>query len=181
MLEQPLTKYLQMLLEKKANAAEAFTTLTFTYNAMHTKQEQKERLRIAAQIKNNLTWNELFSKESKLIEETITKEEELNAHIEKHTQRWFWITRDYEDPVLTKKDVIEKIKETLKEEDVETKADKAEKEKHEVEKRIIEKETELQLNEEEKRFFAIMREGITLKELRKKLVSQSLYYFDHVI
>ena len=26
-----------------------------------------------------------------------------------------------------------------------------------------------------------MREGITLKELRKKLVSQSLYYFDHVI
>ena len=104
-------------------------------------------MRIAAQIKNNTIWNELFSKESKLIEETITKEEELNAHIEKHTQRWFWITRDYEDPVLTKKDVIEKIKETLKEEDVETKADKAEKEKHEVEKRIIEKETELQLNE----------------------------------
>jgi len=182
-LEQPLTKHLQNVLEERCakDAASAFTILTSSYDAMHTRQEEKERLQIAMQIKKNKEWNDIFLKETKEIEEAVGKDNELLALIEKHLERWFWITRDYEDPVLTKNDVLEKIKETLNAHDVEKKAHEAEHEQQGIERKIVEKEKELQLSEEERRFFAIMREGITLKELRKKIVSQSLYYFDAVI
>lgn len=194
-LERPLTKYLQEVIKNKTDktdknkrgektAVNAFTVLTSALEAMYGKQEEKERLEIAFYISKNKELAELFKKNIKHIgnlEKELPKYEELNNAITRHTEDYFWITRDYEDPVLTKRDFLEKIQETLKHGKIEEKRKKALEERKEHEKQIKAVEKHLCLSEKEKRFFKIMRTGVYLKELRKSIVSQSLFYFDNVL
>jgi phosphohistidine swiveling domain-containing protein len=183
-LEEPLTKHLKGILEKKLNgkkAAEAFTSLTFTIDAMHPKKEEKDHLQIALSIVNNPRYKKLFSQDLKTIEKELSSFSVLNDAIDVHTQKHFWMARDYEDPVLTKSDFIKRIKATVTKGNVPERAFEALMAREKNKETIRSWEKKLTLTEEEAGYFSTMRTGIYLKELRKKLVSQSLFYFDHVL
>ncbi|MFA6887937.1 MAG: PEP-utilizing enzyme, partial [Candidatus Woesearchaeota archaeon] len=169
-LEKPLTTHLYEILQKapKDKRAEYFTLLTSTIEAMHSKKEERDRLQLAVKIK-------------KYNNNDFLQNPEINAWIDHHTEKYFWLTRDYEDPHLTKEDFIKKIRETLERTDLESAAHKVLHEEEEHHKKIIQTETELQLTTEEKEFFRIMRAGIFLKELRKSIVSESLIHFDKIL
>ena len=170
-LENPLTTHLNTILREKAteeNRAQYFTTLTSTIEAMHNKKEERDRLQLALKIKKYRTKNFL-------------ENPEINAWIDNHAENYFWITRDYEDQHLTKQDFIQKIHESLERTDLESAAQDALHEEEQHHRQILKIEEEIKLSAEEKEFFRIMRAGIYLKELRKSIVSQSLFHFDKVL
>ncbi len=169
-LENPLTEYLQTILEKvpEEKRAQYFTTLTSTIEAMHNKKEERDRLQLALKIKKYNNANFL-------------ENPEIHAWIENHTENYFWLTRDYEDPHLTKQDFIKKIQQNLNEENLEKQAHEALHEEELHHKQIVAIEADAKLTVDEKEFFRIMRAGIYLKELRKSIVSQSLFHFDKVL
>lgn len=184
MLEKPLTEFLQNILKKRIDekkSAEAFTTLTFTIDAMHPKNEERDRLQLALTCLKNSAYTQLFEKEVSEIEKELLQFPLLNDAIDTHTQKHFLLTRDYEDAVLTKSDFIQRIKESLSLGNVPERALEALLARKKNKEKIEMLERELKLTEEERNGFSIMRAGIYLKELRKKIVSQSLFYFDHVL
>ena len=182
-LERAISAQLQNILKKydDTKAAVAFTVLTSELGAMHTKNEERERLKIAVEIIKDKEWFHFFEKNIEEIENEIVQYLHVNNLINTHTERYFWITRDYEDPILTKKDFLIKIKEAIQDKDLIKNAEEANNEEKNLKEKRESLERELQLTEQESKDFAIMREGIYLKELRKSIVSQSLYYFDHVL
>ena len=157
--------------------ANALNCLTKQPLAMVTTIEQQALLKMGISIlpKKNLV---------KLIEvgtiESIRKNKILNKLINNHLKKFFWITRDYEDQILSYQDIVQKLQSALKN-DIQ-KQFKELNERLTVDLRERKRlEKELKLNKHELALFATMRDAANLKELRKKIVSQSLYYFDPVL
>jgi len=133
--------------------------LTTNTKAMFTKEEEKELLKIALDI-----------------------QEEIDKRIKKHTGKYFWLTRDYEDPISTEGDFLKKLSKFVKtDEKVKEKFEEIENFYTTQEKKIKEIERELDIDDFHSKLFELMRDGIYLKELRKKLVSESLYYMDKLL
>lgn len=157
--------------------SDALNSLTKQPLAMVATIERQALLKIAVQI--------LSKKDQiKLIEtgsiENIRKNKTLNRLVNNHQKKFFWITRDYEDPILSYEDIVQKLQIVIK--------DDAKKQQKELNDRLTgdlkerkRLEKELKLNKKELALFAAMRDAANLKELRKKIVSQSLYYFDPVL
>ncbi len=181
-LERALTAHLQEILKQKCDEKEtagAFTLLTSELGAMHTKNEERDLLKLAWEIAEEEDVKKVFEEEE--TETKIMNYPKVYEKINAHTEKYFWITRDYEDPVLTKKDFIKKIKEAIRKESLREDAIDAEAVEFLTANARKRLEKELLLTEQEIADFAAMREGIYLKELRKSIVSQSLHYFDHVL
>jgi phosphohistidine swiveling domain-containing protein len=184
LLDPPLSKELQRILSNKCDketAAEVFTKLTFCYDAMHPKHEERDRLHIALAIQQYPTLQKLFALS---IDDALRGLEQYPAVailINQHVEKYFWITRDYEDPVLTKEDVIAKLYQSLADPTLVQKAEVMVQEKQVTQEQIVALEQKYLLTDEEKTLFKAMRDAIHLKELRKKMVSQALYYFDPVL
>ncbi len=112
--------------------------------------------------------------------ENIKKNKILHKLISTHEKNFFWITRDYEDPILTYDDIVKKLQIILKEDPVKQQKELNDRLSGDLrERKKLEKE--LKLNKKELALFASMRDAANLKEQRKKFVSQSLYYFDPVL
>lgn len=182
-LERGLTAHLQEILHRKLpdRAATAFTQLTYAFDAMHTKHEERDRLQIAVIIADNPEWQALFAQSEPHIMAALPKFSELDQMIQYHTDQYFWITRDYEDPVLTKGDIVRMLHETLQQPELQARAEQLREEQTRSKAQISSWEQQLELTAPERQLFAMMRAGIRLKELRKSIVSQSLFYFDPVI
>jgi phosphoenolpyruvate synthase/pyruvate phosphate dikinase len=160
-LELNLAEHLQGLLEGRTkDVSDTFTKLTLEYNAMHTKHEMRDRLQRAIRVKQG---------------------EAIETVAAEHKEAYFWLTRDYEDTAMTTENAIARITEVLEKGNVEELAQKASDEERKMLATITALEQECQLTHGEKHLFASMRYGIHIKELRKKLVSQSLVYFDPVL
>ncbi|MDD5291404.1 MAG: PEP-utilizing enzyme [Patescibacteria group bacterium] len=177
-VEQILTKYLRDFLFKKFKdkkiASDYFNKLTTEPAAMVNKQEEIAALKLAIKIKQNKKWIKIL--ESKKSRELIRKDGKLFRLIKNHEKNWFWLTRDYEGEILTFFDFVERIKSHLRLDP----AKKLEKINHEL--AVLARETKrIKINDKYWKFFKAMRDGIYLKELRKSIVSQSLYYFDPVL
>jgi len=147
--------------------------------AMVNWQERRAALKICQQIEKNKKWKKLFLK-SENTAEKIRPYKKLYNLIKKHEKRFFWITRDYEDPILTFDDFIKRFKNYLKNNPKKELKKMLDLEKH-LKAEIKEITSKLKIDKKHQRLFKTMREGIFYKEYRKSIVSKSLYYFDPVL
>jgi len=170
-VERPVSEWLMSRLasqEKNKNKClEYFSILTLAPKAMVAFKERIELLKIAALIrrKKRKDWQ---------------KDSLILRWIKNHQKRFFWLTRDYEDPILTVNDIIKRLHTELKHQ--------PEKELKLIENKYLNNdqkikalEKRLHLNKLEKDLFKLLRDGLDLKEYRKAVVSQTLYYFDSVL
>lgn len=177
-----LQKILESRIKDKKTLEEYFTTLTTEPKAMVNLREETDRMEIIRKIQTNKNWSDIFDKTT--IEDVLSgidKDSELKRILKDHEKNFFWITRDYEDPILNFPRIITLVWDTIsnrkKYQEVLKKVEGGKRHQLDVEK--IEKKTNL--SEEEKALFRTMRDGIFLKEKRKEIVSKSLYYFDTVL
>lgn len=182
-VERKLTDYLKDYLKKKvkdkSKIIDYFTILIAEPRAQINRREEHAALQLAAKIVKNKKWKQYF-RDVNNIKSKIQADNQLNRLFLKHENDYFWITRDYEDPVLTYSDFIKRMIKILK-----NKPLKKLKERSEylvsVDKNIRKIEQELKIDRYHSQVFRAMREGVHLKELRKAYVSQSLYYYDPIL
>ncbi|MBI5222596.1 MAG: hypothetical protein HY980_03835 [Candidatus Magasanikbacteria bacterium] len=172
-----LLAIVQKRLPDAVKAVDVLNALTKQPSAMVASIERMALLRLALAVSGNTKWAELL-KVGDVV--AIKVEPNLEKLISQHVKQYFWLTRDYEDPVLTFEKIIERLDVMLKT-DVKTELQTMSNELRNTEierKRWIK---ELKLNKKEIALFAAMRDAAHLKELRKRFVSESLYYFDKVL
>lgn len=158
-------------------AVDVLNILTQEPTAMVAMVERKALLELAIKINGNSAWKDLVI--NKQIEK-IKKNKNLYQLIAKHEKSFFWIIRDYDDPIMTFADIVNRLSELLKlnvanEYNLlvnKLKTTKALREQY---------LKQFNFSATEKQLFAAMRDVAYLKELRKTHVSQSLYYFDKVL
>lgn len=184
LLEGRLTAELKKIIGKsnlsETDAEEIFGTLTTEPRAMVNFREEKTRYEKATLIKKNVEWQRLIRASESIVD--LEKDApELFGVISSHQKEFFWITRDYEDPILDVNAMYNKFREVLSDQakflDLEKKISKLKNHENEIKAA----EDKLGLNAEEAAMFQLMRDGIFLKERRKEYVSKSLYYFDPVL
>lgn len=106
--------------------------------------------------------------------------EQRDDLVKAHVEEWYWVTRDYEDPIFDETAANEALDELLKGDpsaELETRLQKLE----DAEQERITLLNELSLSAEEQALFDAMRDAAHLKELRKRYVAESLYHFDPVL
>lgn len=176
-----LRDYIFSKVKNEKEAGKYLNTLITEYSAMVNRQELMAALKLAVKISKRAKWVNYFKlrKIDKIIEK-VKQDKELYKLIKSHERKFFWLTRDYDDPILTFNDFIERFKKHLssnpkkelkKLEDEEVKVRKEQ-------KRLVK---ELGIEKKIARLFQTMREGMYYKELRKSIVSQTLYYFDPIL
>lgn len=167
-MESPVMDLLKKCLDMKdlddASKSRYLSILTTSTKAMYSKEEEKELLKIALSF----------------AEKKIDKKE-LDDRIKKHAKKYFWLPRDYEDPIWTENDFKERLNNIVKEGNIKERLDESEKFYKNKAKEIKEAEKSLKIDSFHSKMFMLMRDGIYLKELRKKIVSQSLYYTDNLL
>lgn len=161
-METPLNARLYKIIAERVDDTKRVSTMLDTLtkqpSAMVARIEREALLALAMQLSKR--WDDKF--------------------IQKHERRFFWLTRDYEDPVLTFDMIVTRVKEVMK---------KNPKKEHQAmveEMRELARDRtrytkELRLTKKEQQLFASMRDAAHLKELRKRYVSESLYHFDAVL
>lgn len=184
-VEELLINYLRDYLSKKVfdpkQVEDYLNTLTTEFAAMVNRKELEAALQVAVTISKNKKWQSYFnSKKIKNIIKKIKGDKKLERIIKNHEKRFFWLTRDYDDPVLTYEDFVTRFKKHLSSEPVkrlktlitEERAVKKQQQK------IIAK---LKMDKQIIRLCQAMRNGMYNKELRKMMVSVLLYYFDSML
>lgn len=180
-MEDHLQSFLLDIVKKRLSdpvkAGEAINNLTKQPSAMVATQNRLALLALCLKIAKNKNWPNII-KEGNL--DKIKADKKLAALIKNHVKKFFWITRDYEDPILDFDKVVEELKKYLSQNYGE--------EYLSLKKRLEDDEKirlglikELKLTRVEVALFAAMRDAAHLKELRKRYVSESLYYFDPVL
>lgn len=175
-LQGDLLKIMAKRVKDPAKAVEILNVLTKEPSAMVSTMERKALLELAVKIDSKEIWRKKLTQG----EEFIKTEKTLAGLIKKHVDNYFWITRDYEDPIMTFEKVIARLSEFLKTNSkkqynqliTELKATADKQKKY---------SKDLKLTVKESALFLAMRSAAYLKELRKHYVSESLYYFDPVL
>ncbi|MFC1687157.1 PEP-utilizing enzyme [Patescibacteria group bacterium] len=176
-----LNEYISSKENDSVKAAQHINILITERKAMVNRQERIAALTLCKRIqKNKKLLNYFKSKSNEDVIEKVKGDKALHALLRKHEKDYFWITRDYEDPVLTLEDFIIRFKKHLcgNPSSALAKLD-AEEEKLRSDIKNISKK--LKIDSKHQRLFQTMREGIYYKELRKSIVSQSLYYYDPIL
>ncbi|MBI2989637.1 MAG: hypothetical protein HYY51_00405 [Candidatus Magasanikbacteria bacterium] len=181
-MEDYLNEELYKIIEKRisdnpSQASEMLNILTKQPSAMVSTVHRKALLELAIQIANNHRWKKT------LLDATLKdlqSDASLYALMQQHLEAYYWVTRDYEDPVLDIPSIVKLLKELLGQ-------DPREEHKmllndlQEIEDKQTEYTSTLALNKEEAGLFQAMRDAAHLKELRKRYVAESLYHFDPVL
>ncbi|PLX28832.1 hypothetical protein C0581_00900 [Candidatus Parcubacteria bacterium] len=172
-----LLKIVESKIEDKLEAPNILDVLTKEFTAMVATVERKALLELGLEIEKNKEWVDLIKTGDK---DKIEKEKDLYALLKKHETDYFWVTRDYEDPILGVPKVIERLSEYF-ETDIQKEYDELV-ETFEKGERLREKYlSELDFSQKEIDSINSMRRTAYLKELRKRFVSESLYYFDKIL
>ncbi|KKW41611.1 MAG: Phosphoenolpyruvate synthase/pyruvate phosphate dikinase [Candidatus Magasanikbacteria bacterium GW2011_GWA2_56_11] len=159
------------------DASDVLNILTKQPLAMVATLERRVFLELAAAISRRSAWKKLLVSGPR---EEISRVSELDKLIQKHERDFFWVTRDYEDPIISYEIIAERLKDALQ---ADPKA-QLQSLNRELKNDLVERQRQektLRLTAEERRLFASMRDAANLKELRKRYVSASLYYFDTVL
>jgi len=182
--EKPLIEHLKealyLHLKDEVLIGEDLNVLISEPQAMVTRQEEIAALKIVVQIQKNKKWIRLFRLNNQRLERGVKSVPRLFNLVKKHEKKFFWLTRDYEDPILTFSDIIFRLKNHLKGNPTQ-KLNNYKKEFKNLIKKRKQVIRDLKLTVKEQALFTAMRNGLHLKELRKSIVSQSLYYFDRVL
>ncbi len=181
-VENYLFEYLQSYINKREHnfkkAARYIDTLITARRAMVNRQETISALKACERIKKNRSWMRLF--QSKKAVQSIAKNKKLYQLIKNHERTWYWITRDYDDPVLTFEDFTLRFKRHLRRDPARA-LKKMYSEELELKKKITAIVKRLRIDKKHRRLFQTMREGIHYKEYRKSVVSQSLFLYDPIL
>lgn len=161
----------------KNKAAEILDILTKEPSAMVATVELEALFKLGVKIEDNAAWKQLVVNKNL---EGIKKDKTLNRLIKKHEHDYFWLTRDYEDPVLDFNTIVNRLAEYLSG-DIKAESAKLATSLEQNEKDRERYLDELDFSEAEIASFDSMRQVAYLKELRKRYVSESLYYFDSVL
>jgi len=157
-----------------AKAAEILNVLTQEPSAMVTLTERRALLTLAINIKKHKDW-------VNAVQEQETKEVgELHELIVRHQKDFFWLTRDYEDPILTYDDMVKRLAQALMahpEDDLRA----LEQARKDIAEKGVNFINSLAISKNHQALFTAMREATQLKELRKQTVSIALYHFDTVL
>ncbi|MFH1292040.1 MAG: PEP-utilizing enzyme [bacterium] len=158
-------------------AMDILNTLTRQPSAMVATVERHARLKLAVRISEHSDWNK-FVIDKNL--EKIKEVAELDDLIKKHVDNYFWVTRDYEDPILDFNQVVDRLGKNLQENTIKKLENLGQDlRQHEQKRRAYLKD--LAFDQQERALFEAMRNVAHLKELRKRYVSESGYYFDSVL
>ena len=145
---------------------------------MIARTEGEAILALASTIKNRSIFARLLLETA---EEYLSKKyPALHRAIRAHVAKYYWVTRDYEDPTITYVDVVRRVQEAAKKQPAQQLARLRKEERDTVAARatIAQK---CGLSRHDQRLFQAFRDGVYLKELRKKFVSQSLTHWDPVL
>jgi len=164
-------------LANKKEAVDITNHLTAEPSAMVALMERKALLDLGLNITRNQAWRELVVKHNY---DEVSRQPELRRLIIKHVNKYFWVTRDYEDPIIDANKVVERLAGYFAS-DIKTEHDNLIKELKENENKRKKYLKELRFTAEEKQWLEAMREMAYLKELRKRYVSESLHYFDDIL
>lgn len=151
--------------------------LTKELTAMVATVENKAFLELTLLVYKNPYWKELLLSKD---ESKIKADKKLNKLVEKHVKDFFWLTRDYEDHILDFSAVVGKLVKVI-ELDPEKEYKELLTRLENTEKSRSQYLQELNLEKQELAAINSMRQVAYLKELRKRYVSESLYYFDDVL
>ena len=156
---------------------DAVDALTKEPTAMVATLERKALLELCQKVFSKGQWRRLIKEKN---EAKIRADKKLVRLVNKHVADYFWVTRDYEDPAIDFKNVVERLNQYQKSDwaGEYKKLVKDLKQSKQARERYLK---ELKLTKEEKDYFASMRVTAYLKELRKRYVSEALYYFDKVL
>lgn len=182
--ERMLADALRTILREKISGGSdidverAFTTLTKEYSAMVARKEEEALLDVATQIKNK----KLVERLDPQTAESFLKKNHpiLHALITKHIARFYWVTRDYEDPIITYADVVSRLKSAIAEKSA-TKLKALLDEEYRTRLDQKKAQKKYSLSKLEAQLFQTFRDACRLKELRKTIVSQSLTQWDPVL
>jgi len=158
-------------------ASKILNVLTKELTAMVATVENKSLLELSLQVVKDFEWKELILSKD---ENKIKANKKLDKLIDRHVREFFWLTRDYEDPILDFSAVVTKLEKVIQsnpEEEYRKLVTRLEN----TEKSRSQYLQELNLEKQELAAINSMRQVAYLKELRKRYVSESLYYFDDVL
>jgi len=172
-----LRDYINSLEKDKEVAARCLGILITERKSMINTLEKINALKICSLIRKNNKWLKLLKSENL---ESIQREKSLYKLIKKHERNFFWITRDYDAPVLDFSDFVSRFNKYLKK-DTQKELDKIFKEEKNLIKDVNNIYKKLRIDKKHQRLFQTMREGIYYKELRKWIVSKILYYYDPIL
>lgn len=177
-VENYLFRYLQEYINSRETnprmASQYIDTLITERKAMVNRQETIAALKVCERIQRNKTWVALVQTNS------VEKNKKLFQLIKNHERTWYWITRDYDDPVLTFEDFIVRFKKHLRGNPSQA-LKKFHAEEIKLKKDISGVTEKLNIDKKHQRLFQTMREGIHYKEYRKSVVSQSLFLYDPIL
>lgn len=180
-LFEDLRNYIFGKIKDEKKAGNYLNTMITEHSAMVNWQENIAALKLAVKVRSNAKWASYFGlKNQEQIIKKVKDDAVLNKLIKIHEKNYFWLTRDYEDPILTFADFIGRFKEILKT-DPAAKLKKSLAEEQKVKKDQQKIIKELKMERHIARLFQTMREGMYYKELRKTIVSKTLYYFDPIL
>lgn len=168
-IEDVLHRFLGTIVQKRVpdivQASTILDILTRQPSAMVARIEREALYKLAATITDKAHF---------------THDPRVLQRIRQHERDYFWVTRDYEDPVLTVDRIIERLRTYCAEHPKKMyRAMVAEQSRFEQERRHWTKA--LRLTRHEQASFRTMLDVMHLKELRKRYVSESLYHFDAVL
>lgn len=172
-LNGALMEMVQKRVQDIVKASNMLNVLTRQPSAMVARVEREALYDLAAKISKNANWK-------KMTMSAEIKDKSLNSLIRTHEKNFFWLTRDYEDPILDYSRIVERLKEALKGNPRKAYQELVDEQKKLAlqQKQLVHK---LKLDKKEQALFQTMRDVAHLKELRKRYVSESLYYFDGVL
>ncbi|MBU2236084.1 hypothetical protein KKA01_03430 [Patescibacteria group bacterium] len=183
-MENYLFKYLQKYIATKESdskkAAQYVDALITETKAMVNRQESLAALKLCTIITKRKKWTSYFKGSVANTVASIKKDNELLKLMKSHEKKFFWITRDYDDPILSFEDFIKRFKKRLRNNPAKA-LEKMLKEEEIIKTTINEIHKKLNIDKKHQRLFQTMREGIYYKELRKSIVSQTLYYYDPIL
>jgi len=181
-VENYLFRYLQDYINRRERnfkeASQYIDTLITERRAMVNRQETIAALKVCERKKKNKSWVRLLSAKNAV--ESVQKNKKLYQLIKNHEYTWYWITRDYDDPVLTFEDFIRRFKKHLRGNPTQE-LKKFHDEEIKLKKDINAVIQKVQIDKKHQRLFQTVREGIHYKEYRKSVVSKSLFLYDPIL
>ncbi|MBI4054032.1 MAG: hypothetical protein HY397_01745 [Candidatus Doudnabacteria bacterium] len=172
-LNVALLKIVQKRIADPVEASKILNVLTLQPSAMVARIEREHLLGVAAEVAKNPGW-------TREIKNSTLTDEKLVKLIKDHEKEYFWVTRDYEDPVLTFEQILQRLKVVLVSNPVKVHQEMVA-ERKDIALQQQNLASKLSLTVQEKQLFSSMLDLAHLKELRKRYVSESLYYFDDVL
>jgi len=171
-----LTDHLRELLDKKIskikprrNLAEYFNILTDEPFRGVGDQELRDRLKIASKLNSSGNWKALLRTDAK-----------LKSTLKKHTEKYFWMSYNYQGPVLPFSHFSKQLAETLASGDFKTELRKLGSHDKTVVSDRHQAEKELKLSNYEKELFAAARDCVYLKTYRRDALVYALARLDTV-